>query len=120
MNTSILNVLRDTIFYNLTVLCNGIKLDLVCLCHELRDNDWVLLADLRSHLKEAHKFLVVVAYVHGCAREYVRWANKHRETNALNECIHVFHACEGAPLWLVDAELVEHGRELTTVLGTVD
>ena len=67
MNTCILNVLRDSIFHNLTILCNGIKLNLVCLCHELRDNDRVLLADLRSHLEEAHKLLVVVAYVHGCA-----------------------------------------------------
>ena len=109
MYASILHVLRDGIFNDLAVLCHSVKLYLVGFCHELRDDNRIFFADLAGHLEEAFEFLIVLAYVHGRSREHVRWANEHREAYPLDEGFHIVHACQSAPLWLVNAKLVEHG-----------
>ena len=61
-----------------------------------------------------------MANVHGCTGKNVRWTNEHRIAYLVDELLNILHRGEGAPLRLVDAQLIEHGRELTAVLGTVD
>ncbi len=61
-----------------------------------------------------------MANVHGCARKNVGRTNEHRIAYLVDELLYILHRGEGAPLRLVDAQLVEHGRELAAVLGTVD
>ena len=112
-------MLGDGIFHNLTVLCHCVKFNLVGLGHELRDNHWVFLTYLACHLQEALKLLVVVAYVHGGTGQHVRWTNQYGETNPVYKRLHIVHACQRTPLWLVDAQLVEHSRELVAVFSPV-
>ena len=61
-----------------------------------------------------------MANVHGCTGKNVGWTNENRIAYLVDELLNILHRSEGAPLRLVDAQLIEHGRELTTVLGTVD
>ena len=61
-----------------------------------------------------------MANVHGCTGKNVRWTNENRIAYLVDELLNILHRGEGAPLRLVDAQLIEHGRELTAVLGTVD
>ena len=61
-----------------------------------------------------------MANVHGSTGKNVRWTNENRIANLVDELLNILHRGEGAPLRLVDAQLIEHGRELTAVLGTVD
>ena len=120
MNTCILYVLRDTVFYDFTTLCYTVELYLIGFSHKLRNNNRIFLRNFRCCCKETLKLFVVMTYVHGCARQYVRRTNKHWITYLINEFAYIIHRCESAPLRLVDAELVKHRRELTTILSTVD
>ena len=67
MYACVFYVFGDGVFDYFSVLCDGVELYLVGLCHELGDDDWIFLADFAGHLEEALKLFVVVAYVHGCA-----------------------------------------------------
>ena len=113
-------MLGDGIFHYLTVLCHSIELYLVGLLHELGDNHWEFLTYLAGKLEEAVQFIIVVAHVHGSTGEHIARTYQYREAYAVHECLHIFHGSEGAPFRLVDAQLIQHGTELATVLGTVD
>ena len=80
----------------------------------------MILAHVGSDLKEAVELVVVGAYVHGSTGEDIGWTHEHREADTFDELIDVVHALQRAPFRLVDAELVEHRRELSTVFSTVD
>ena len=67
VHTGILYVLRDGVLDNLTLIGNGVELNLLGLGHELRDNYRELLRYLGSHVEEAMQLLVVIADVHGSA-----------------------------------------------------
>jgi hypothetical protein len=120
MYTGKLNVLRDSILYNLTILCNTVELYLVGLSHELGDNYGVLLAHLTCLGKEALKLLIVVTYVHGSTREDIRGTNEYGIAYLVDELLNVVHAGECAPTGLIDTKLIKHGTEFATVLGTVN
>ena len=120
MHTGIFDMLRNGILDHLTLLGNGIELDLVGLGHELRDHHRIFLRNLAGHLEEALQFGIVVADVHRSTRKHIRRTNKHRITYLLNELMYVIHRSQRTPLGLVDAKLVEHCTELATVLGAVN
>ena len=75
---------------------------------------------LSSHLQEVFQFFFIVAYIHRSTGEYVRRTHQYRIAHLLYKAFHIFQAGEFLPSRLVDAQLVEHGRELVTVFGTVD
>ena len=113
-------MLGDGVLHYLAVLRNTIELYLVGLGHELGNNHGVFLADLAGCGQEALQFLVVVAYVHGSTGKDVRGTHQYGITHLVDELLHIGHAGKCAPTGLVYAQLVEHGTELATVLGTVD
>ena len=113
-------MLRDGIFHYLTLVGNGIELDLLGVLHELRYDNREVFRHFGSHAEETLKLLVVVADVHRSTRKDVRRTHEHREAHLGYEVLDVVHAGEGTPCRLVDAELVEHCRELVAVLCTVD
>ena len=61
-----------------------------------------------------------MTYVHGRTGKHVRRTNQYRITHLVDESLHVVQAGQLLPSRLVDAETVEHGRELVAVLRTVD
>ena len=65
MHAGILHMLGDGILYDVTLVGNGIELNLLCLLHELRDNDGELLRHFCGHVEEAMQLLVIIAHVHG-------------------------------------------------------
>ena len=120
VNTSILYMLRDGIFHHLALVGNSVKLYLLGLGHELRNHYWELLRHLGSHREEAVQFLVVIANVHGSTRQHVGRTHQNGIAHLLHKLLHIVKARQCAPCRLVDAQLVEHSRELVAVLCTVD
>ena len=66
------------------------------------------------------QFLVVVADVHGSTREHVRRTYEDGIAYLVDKLLDVLERGQCTPCGLVDAQLVEHSRELVAVLGTVD
>ena len=56
---------RDGIFHHLTLVGNGIKLNLLGILHELRHHYGEFLRHLGSHIQEAVQLLIIIANVHG-------------------------------------------------------
>ena len=118
--TSILHVLRDGIFDDLALVGHGIKLNLLGLRHKLRHHHGELLRHLGSHVEEALQLLLVVAHVHRSTREHVRRTHQNGIAHLVDKLLDVVEACQRTPSRLVDAQFVEHSRELVAVLCTVD
>ena len=120
MYTGKLYVLGDGVFHHFTVLGNSVELNLLGVLQELGYHHRIFLRYLSSHLQEVFQFFFIVAYIHRSTGEYVRRTHQYRITHLLYKAFHIFQASEFLPSRLVDAQLVEHGRELVTVFGTVD
>ena len=120
VNASKFYVFADSIFNDFAVVGYCVKLYFFGFLHKLRNNHRIFLAYFACHLQESLQFFFVVANIHCSTREHIRWTNQYRIAHAVNKFLNVVHACQRAPLRLVDAELVEHSRELIAVLCTVD
>ena len=120
VNTSILNVFGDCVLHDFTVLSNCIELDLVGFRHEFTYDDGIFLAVFACHLKEALQLIIRIADVHGSSREDVRGTNQNGITDFVDELLHILHARQSTPSRLIYTELVEHSRELATILSTID
>ena len=118
--TGKLYVLGDGVFHHFTVLGNSVELDFLGVLQELGYHHRIFLRYLSSHLQEVFQFFFIVAYIHRSTGEYVRRTHHYRIAHLLYKAFHIFQASEFLPSRLVDAQLVEHGRELVTVFGTVD
>ncbi|EJP32999.1 hypothetical protein HMPREF1146_0001 [Prevotella sp. MSX73] len=116
----IFDVLGDGIFHHLALVGHGIELYLLGLLHELAHHHGIVFRHLGGHAEETLEFVHVVAHVHGRTREHVGGAHEHGEAHLTDEALDVVERGEGAPGRLVDAQFVEHGRELVAVFGTVD
>ena len=115
-----LDMLGDSIGDDFAVFCHGIHLHLLGVEHELRDDHGVFLADRSSQFEETLQFVLVGADIHRRAGEHIRGADEDGEAHFLNEAVDIVHRGEGAPLGLVHADTVEHGRELIAVFGIVN
>ena len=113
-------MLGDSIGDDFAVFCHGIHLHLLGVEHELRDDHGVFLADRSSQFEETLQFVLVGADIHRRAGEHIRGADEDGEAHFLNEAVDIVHRGEGAPLGLVHADTVEHGRELIAVFGIVN
>ena len=113
-------MLGNSILDDFTFIGNGIELDFLGLGHELRYHYRELLRHLGSHVEETMQFLFIVADVHGSAGEHIRRTNEDGIADLLDELLDILERGERTPAGLVDAEFVEHGRELVAVLGTVN
>ena len=120
MYTGILHVLRDGIFYHLALVGHSVKLYLFGFCHELRNHYGEFLRNLGRHAEEAVQLLVVITYVHGSTRQHVRRTNQYGIAHLVHKLLHVVERGQRTPCRLVNAQLVEHGRELVAILGTVN
>ncbi len=116
----VLNVFADGIFNHLALVGHSVELYLFGVLHELAHHNGEFLAHFGGHVEETVQLLVVVANVHGGAREHVAGAYEHRVAHFIDKLLHVVERGECAPCGLVDAQLVEHGGELVAVFGAVD
>ena len=120
MNTGKLNVLRNGVGQYLAVLGYSVHLNLLGMFNELGNDDGMVLADVGSQLEESLQFVLVRTDIHGRTAQHITGTYQHWEPDSGNEFINVFHRGQRAPLWLIDAQLVQHLRELGTILGTVN
>ena len=115
-----LNVLRDCVLVNLAVLGHGVELYLLGILHKLRNHNRILLRHFGGGVQEGAHLVLVVADVHCRAREHVRRTNQHGEANLVDKLVNLLETCQSLPARLVDAQLVEHCRELVAVFGAVN
>ena len=115
-----LNVLRDGVLVNLAVLGHGVELYLLGILHKLRNHNRILLRHFGGGVQEGAHLVLVVADVHCRAREHVRRTNQHGEAHLVNKLVNLLETCQSLPARLVDAQLVEHCRELVAVFGAVN
>ena len=120
MHTGILYVLGDGILDHLALVGHGVELNLFGLGHELGNHYGELLRHLGGHREEAVQLLVVVAHVHGSTREYVRGTHQYGIAHLGDKLLDVVERGQCTPCRLVNAQFVEHGRELVAVLSTVN
>ena len=113
-------MLADGILNNLTLIRNGIELDLLGFLHKLAHYHGVILRHLGGHLQKALQLFVVVTYIHRCTREYVRRTHENGEANLIDKLLDVVKRRQRAPCRLVDTQFIEHRREFITVLSAVD
>ena len=103
-----LDVFRDRVGLDFTVLCNSVHLNLLRVLDKLGDNDRMLLGDVGGKTEEAFELLGVRADVHRRAREDVAGTDENREADFVDELVDVGHRGQLAPAGLVDSEFVEH------------
>ena len=120
VDAGILDVLRDVVHDQLAVLRDGVHLNLFRALEVLGDHDRVLAVHGRRLRQVAAEVLGRVDDVHRRATEHVRRAHQHRVAEARTRAVGVLERRELLPHRLVDAEAVEHARELVAVLGVVD
>ena len=120
VDAGILDVLRNVVHDQLAVLRDGVHLNLLRALEVLGDHDRVLAVHGRRLRQVAAEVLGRVDDVHRRATEHVRRAHQHRVAEARTRAVGVLERRELLPHRLVDAEAVEHARELVAVLGIVD
>ena len=59
-----LNMFRDSVCHNFSVLCHRIHLHLLGMFDELADNHWMLLRYIGRKLQEAFQFFLIGTNVH--------------------------------------------------------
>ena len=120
MDTCKLDVLRNCVLDNLTVLRHSVELDLLGILQELRNHNGILLRNLGSSSQESFELLLIVADVHRCTRKHVRRTHQNGVANLIDKLVDILHIRQFLPRGLVDTELIEHTRKLVAVLGAVD
>ena len=108
MNTSKLDVLRNSISHNLTIASHSVHFNFFSVLDKLTYYNRVLSTDVGSKFQETLKLVAVRTYVHSSTRKHVRWTNQNRETYAVNKDVDIVHRSKCTPLRLVDTILGKH------------
>ena len=120
MDTSLLNVLRDSVEDEVTLGGNTININLLGALDELGDNNGVLGGNVGGSLKLVLEVLLAADDGHGSTGQDVRGTNKDRVANLLSELLSSLNGGELLPGGLIDTNAIEDLRELLSVLSTVD
>jgi hypothetical protein len=120
VNTSVLDVLGDEVTDHGTATGDGIHLNLLGPLDVLGDDNGVILGNLNGLVKVGGKIVLRVHGVHGGTRKHVGGADKHWVLHAVAEVPGLINAGEFLPLRLVDAESVEHPRELKSIFCAIN
>ena len=89
MDTSILDVLGDGVLDDLTLIGNGVELNLLGLGHELGNHYGELLGYLCGHVQEAMQLFFVVADVHRSTRKHVRRTHENGIAYLIDKLLHI-------------------------------
>ena len=109
MHAGEFDVLGDGVGYNLTLVGNGIHLDFLGTLDELGNHDGMFLRDVGCEFEEAHQFLLVGAYVHGCTRKDVGRTHKNGESYLADELLDILHGGQFTPGGLFHTDFIAHG-----------
>ncbi|KAI6769204.1 hypothetical protein HG531_010308 [Fusarium graminearum] len=118
VNTSVLNVLRDEVTNNLTVLSNSVHLNLLSVLNVLGNNDRVVSRNLNSLVQVVLQILLRVNRVHSSTRKNIRRSNQNRVRNRVTEVLSLTEAYTGAEDH--DTVVVEADVMLGGVVGHVE
>ena len=80
----------------------------------------MLRRDFDGHLQEGLQVFIAVAYVHRRPREDIRGPYQHRIADFVDEVPDIVHRGQLLPARLVDAQRIDHRRELVAVFRPVD
>jgi len=120
VDTGVLNVLTDSVDKDLTVVSDGIDIDLAGTLNELSDNNGVIGADLSGSVKLLLELAFRADDGHGSTGKDVRGSDENGVTDGVGELLGLSVGSEFTPSRLVNTNRVENGRELLTVFSLVN
>ena len=120
VDTSVLNVLTDSVDKDSSVGGDSIAVNLLCAVDELCDDDRVVRRDGGGGEKLLLKLVLAADDSHGGTGKDVRGANKDGVLDGVGELLRLFVRGQLLPCGLVDTNRVKDGRELVTVLSLVN
>ena len=120
VDTSILNVLTDSVDEDLAVGGDSVAVNLLSAVDELGDDDGVVRGDRGGGEQLLLELVLAADDRHGSTRENVRWADEDRVLDGVSELLRLLIRGQLLPGGLVNTNGVEDGRELVTVLGLVN
>ena len=101
MDTGKLDMLRDGVKFDFSVLRHCVHLNLLGLLNELADHHRVFLRHVGRQTEEARKLLLVGADIHGGARKHVGGTHKNWESYLGHELVDGFERRKLTPARLV-------------------
>ncbi len=113
-------MLRYGILHNLSVTGHCVEFYFLGILKEFGNHNREFLRHLCCLSQEAVHLLVIVTNIHGRTRKHIARTNQHRKSNLLDKRHNILLRSKFLPSGLVNAKLVEHGREFVTVFGTVN
>ena len=120
MHTGVLDMLGDGMDEELAVRCNSININLLSTLHKLRDDDWVVWADIGGSRELLLQLILRPDDSHSSAGEDVARTDKHRVAHFIGESLGLVDRGQLPPCRLVNANRVQDLRELVTVFGLVN
>lgn len=120
VNSGVLDVFRNGVDEEFTLVGDGVDIDLLGLVDELGDDGRVLGRDFGSGGEGVFESRLVPDNVHGGAREYVRRSDQDGVSDSVRELFRGFDTRGFGPRGLINTVVVEDRRELVSVLGRVD
>lgn len=120
VDTSLLDVLTDSVDDQLTLGGNTININLLSTLDELADDDGVVRGDVGSSLKLVLEVLLAANDSHSSTRKDVTGTNKDRVADLLGKLLGSLDGGQLLPGGLVNSDGVEDLGELLSVLSLVD
>ena len=120
VHASILDMLRNGISENLTLIRYSIELDFLTPVHEFTDDHRMLLRYIWRKRKEPSELFLIVANVHGSTWKHIRRTHEDRETYLIDELVYVIHSRKLAPLRLIHAQRIYDAWEFISIFGLVN
>jgi hypothetical protein len=120
MDTSVFDVLTDSVDKDLTVVSNSVDVDFAGTFDELSNNDGVVRADFGGGVELLLELGLGANDSHGSTGQDVRGSDENGVTDSVGELLSLSVGSEFAPGRLVNVDRVENRRELLTVFGLVN
>ena len=120
MGSTLLNVLRDSIGLEFTILRNTINIDLDRTVKEFSHDNGMIGRNVHGFTEELVELLTIVCYIHGSTGKNVGRTNQDGISVIIAELVRIVHARESTPSRLFHTNLVKHRGVLVTILTSID
>jgi hypothetical protein len=108
VNTSVLNVLTDSVYKNRSVRGNTIAVNLLSAIDVLGDDDRMVWRDGGSSKQLLLQLILTSDDCHSSTGEDVRWADEDRVSDRFGKLLRLFVGRKLFPGWLIHANRVEN------------
>mmetsp|Transcript_29219 Transcript_29219/g.52928 ORF Transcript_29219/g.52928 Transcript_29219/m.52928 type:complete len:600 (+) Transcript_29219:826-2625(+) len=120
VHTCIFQMLPNGIIQYLSAIGNAVKFNLFCAKDELGHHHGLVVRDIGSQSEEIPELGLIARNAHGSTREHKAWTDKHRKPDPVRKLHGLIFRLQHRPRRLLQAHVVQHVRELSSILGAFD